>query len=179
MLINRMAGIMREQIISHTNIVHERVLINMDFDNLNAYIAGNVSEQDFFKGIRDEILNFIESINSESKSIQILGSEPAFVEFGSRRMLSLLYKYLDGEMGEWELEYILRVIEFAFEEERERVENVIFCFSDPYLNYNINEANIESAIKYLTGSIDKMILHKGKNEKLRENYHSIFHTESG
>ena len=178
MLTNQMAGIMKEHIISLTNIVHERVLINMDLSKLNAYIEGEISGRNFFEEIREEVLNFIECIRSESGSIQIIGSEPGVDEFGTRRMLSLLYKYLDGDIGEWELEYILRVIEFTFDEEDDRVESVIFSFSDPYLNFNINAANVESAIMYLTGCVESMTLHKGKGEKSRVNYQSVFHRKS-
>ena len=146
----------------------------MDLDILDAYIANEVSEEIFLEGIRTEILDFIAGINSEGNTLQIIGSRASYNEFGSSRLLSLLYKYLDGNICEWELEYILRVLEFTFEKEDERVENVIFSFSDPYLNYNINEANIKSAVKYLTGCTEKMKLLKDKNEKIRLDYDSVF-----
>lgn len=150
----------------------------MNLDVLNAYITGELNKKCFFKEIEDEVIEFMANINSGFSSVQIVGSSSNYNEFGSRQLLSLLYKYLDGEIYEWELEYILRVVEFTFEDEDERVENVIFSFSDPYLNYNINEENVESAIKYLTGCIDDLSLHKSKGEKLRINYHSVFHKES-
>lgn len=178
MLISQTVGTMKEHIINLINIVHEGVISNMDLDILNAYISSDISAEGFFAEIKDEVLSFIESIKSEKDSVQTIGSNATYNEFGIKRLLSLLYKYLDGNIYEWELEYILRVVEFEFEEEEERVENVVFNFSDPYLNYNITESNIESAIKYLTGCTKKLILQKIKDEKTRGNYQTIFENPS-
>ncbi len=145
----------------------------MNFDTLNQYLRGEIKDVEFLKEIEKEVSQFVDDIEPGHNSIQIEAGELSYREFGSGRLRALLYKYLEGELGEWDLEYILRAIEFEFEEEDEKVENVIFSFSDPYLNFNITAKNISTAIQYLSGCSEVMSLEGHRPGDMRKSYKSV------
>jgi len=146
----------------------------MNFDTLILYLKDEIEDDDFYYEIKNEVLQFIKNIETKDKSVQISGGEINYQEFGVDRLRALLYKYLEGKLGEWDLEYILRAIEFEFDEEEEKVDNVIFSFSDPYLNFNITDKNVITAIQYLSGCTDSLKLEGHSTDELRNDYKSVF-----
>ncbi|MBK7303490.1 MAG: hypothetical protein IPI90_09595 [Saprospiraceae bacterium] len=68
----------------------------------------------------------------------------------------------------------LNFIQFNFEFENEEVEEIIFSFSDPYLNFEINENNISNAIKSMEVQFSKpKFVGKTKGSILRSKYRHI------
>ncbi len=146
---------------------------NMNFILLDKYLESEQNKEYFFEDIRSELNKYIFDVKSMKGSVQIICGESNYSKFGIERLLALLNKYLKGCIGEWDLEYILTAIEFEFEDEDVKVENVIFCFSDPYLNYNITHSNISSAIAYLSDEMEALDILTSRNDKLRNGYQSI------
>lgn len=72
--------------------------------------------------------------------------------FDKQILIKILELYLEGNIGEWDLEYLLNWIEMSGYEFLENIhEKVIFIFSTPEINYPINKKNIKEAIRYLKG----------------------------
>lgn len=72
--------------------------------------------------------------------------------FDKQILIKILELYLEGNIGEWDLEYLLNWIEMSGYEFSENIhEKVIFIFSTPEINYPINKKNIKEAIRYLKG----------------------------
>jgi hypothetical protein len=147
----------------------------MNFDLLIEYLKEKIQDDLFLKSIEFEVQQFIKDVKKGHSPLQIEGEGSSYQEFGDLRLMTLLGKYLESQIGEWDLEYILRAIEYEFEEEEEKVEKVIFCFADPFLNYSISPNNIFSALKFLKGESDSMKLDDFPNQDPRKNYRTIFY----
>ncbi len=94
------------------------------------------------------------------------------------QIISLLRKYLDGHIGEWDLEYIFSVLDLAEPETDSRTEKVVFLFSGPYIGTYISPKNVKIAIDYLKGITptlepDYLPRKKPDARALRPNYRSV------
>ena len=120
-----------------------------------------------------EISNYITSIESAKTSVNIVGVDDK-ITLSRSDLIKLLNHYLDGNLYEWDLEYICSFIEFHYCDDDEKINKVLFNFSDPYLGYEINKKNVEKTILFLSNNINELELVERKNCKLREGYRSVF-----
>ena len=149
-------------------------LIDMTKKQLLKFIESRVLSSHFKNVLIAEVNEYILSVTSKHSSININGDGEINSLFTKDNLVSLFRNYLDSIIFEWELEYILNFIQFNFEFENEEVEDIIFSFSDPYLNFEINENNISNAIKSMEVQFSKpKFVGKTKGSILRSKYRHI------
>lgn len=144
-----------------------------NIDLYNFLDTGKVSKK-LSDSLSQEIKMYINDVQSKKGVKNVYGSHDFEELFSTERLIRLLYAYLDGLILEWDLEYILCYIELSFEIEEEKVEEVIFNFSDPYLGYPINSINVKNAIHFVKNETADLILYVNKDKELRKEYRSIF-----
>lgn len=146
----------------------------MKKESLFAFLNSGILDKNFVKELEEEVILYISDIQSKKGVKKIYGEYDIDYSFDRERLLVLLKTYLQNQILEWDLEYILNYIELSFDFEDEKVEEVIFNFSDPYLNFSITSANIVEAVAFLMDTITQMNLKENKELGLRGNYKSIF-----
>ncbi len=146
----------------------------MKKENLFDFIETGSFPDGFYTALREEVIEYKNAVCAQKGVKNIYGDGDSEVPFGRGKLIALLGHYLDGKIFEWDLEYILNYIDMSFENTDEKVEEVVFSLSDPYLNFPIIAENVKVAISYLEGKVDSMRLEAGKRKSLREGYRSVF-----
>ncbi|MBK9567141.1 MAG: hypothetical protein IPO37_18820 [Saprospiraceae bacterium] len=145
----------------------------MTIDNLKFFIENGKFNIDENKEFAAEISIYINSKQAKKSSINMPGNFDEL--FLSRQELSkLLTHYLNGKLHEWDLEYICSFIELHYCDDDEKINEVLFNFSDPYLGYEINKENVEMALLFLSDKNCELKLMDIKKQKLRESYKSAY-----
>lgn len=139
----------------------------MKISEIKKLIKNEMTIDSFFYSNKKEIMKFINDVKKEVSSVNIYIEEDDIIE--EEDIVKLLLLYLDGEIFEWDLEYIFRVIEMS-ENKSECIDDIAFLLSDPYLGVEVNRQNIESIIESLKGKKKITNLSKAKILKLREAY---------
>jgi len=145
-------------------------------DNLKNIIENKNKCADFLLIYKEEIEEYIRL--SQSKDSVPVYSNITVNNLTKEELTKIFELYLEDIILEWDLEYILSVLEMAYSGDDERVEELIFYFADPYLNYFINKENINLATKYLNGKIEDLKLESvsirqtQKGKGCRPNYKS-------
>jgi len=94
-------------------------------------------------------------------------------------VITLAKSYLYNKLLEWDLEYIMSILDLSYIGGDEKLEKVFYTFSDPYLGTCIDKENIRKAIDYLQGKTDELEVNylnhrlKEKKKSLRPNYKTI------
>ncbi len=143
----------------------------MEIKDICNTVTGSLSISEFLNQYRDDILYYKRASENSNESATVKYNEEVSSVFGVEMLLGLFLHYVEGNIYEWELDYILNVIEASCEDEDPRTEEIIFSFANPYLNYNISMSNIKSAINYLTNSLEELNL--DNTDRYRNNYRSI------
>ena len=163
---------MNERINFQPKVDHEN-LSKMKKDNLSKFLLREKENEKFFLSLKDEVQSYISRIQNKKDTKYIYGNDDVEKDFKRESLVLLLEQYLKNRLLEWDLEYILNFIDFSFEIEDEKTEEVVFCFSDPYLNFPLNRVNVKEAIIFLRDEKDSMSLHD-PDKILRKDYKSIF-----
>ena len=108
---------------------------------------------DFLESIELELSEYIRTRRKFGASSHIVFEGELHPDDIDQNSLVLIMKnYLNGELGEWELEYLFKWIEMAeVFENNEKIEKILFNFSTPEINYPINSDNIKEALSFLKG----------------------------
>lgn len=150
----------------------------MNYQKLQDFISNKINGEDFIFFHENEILNYIN--NSSDKDIDSVPiySNVSLSDFKVEDLIYILELYLNDDIFEWDLEYLLSFLELSYIGENEKIEEVIFNFANPYLNYYISKENISQAIKYLKNKNLNLYLEgvnirkKQKGRDYRPNYKS-------
>lgn len=146
----------------------------MKSEDLDSYLRTDVLGECFELSLREEVNAYIQSTLSSKSSILISGDFSPDWNFTRGVLISLLTKYLNGELLEWDLEYVVSVLEMHCESEDEKMDEILFNFSDAYLGYSINESNVRQAISFLLDQSSQLEMSAESSDKLREGYRSVF-----
>lgn len=142
--------------------------------DLMKFIESGKMNKTLFDELKNEVLSYIDNTTSGKGSVYIYGDNETEEQFDRHYLITLLQYYLNNIILEWELEYILNYLEFSFEITDEKVEEVIFNFSDPYLNYPINTENVKKAIYFLCNKSKELKLKSQSGKELRPKYKTLF-----
>lgn len=168
---------MKEHFINPIHLGEQEKIKIMKYSDLKLLINMKYTCNYFLNNYRKEILEYIKCAKSD-KNVRtiIIDYDEASTKLKVSDLIIILDLYLNNSIGEWELEYILSSLE-VLEIDNERIENVIFNFSNPYLNTYISYENISRAIKYLKKESLNLKLEvldiKQKRTNFRPNYKSI------
>lgn len=146
----------------------------MILESLEKFIETGEFTLEHTHSFKNEISNYINEIKSESSSVSVHGDFNGDFHFDRLKLISLLSHYLDGKVYEWDTEYMMSIIEFNYEGADEKIEEVLFNFSDPYLGYPITYDNVSNTIKYLIDDSKELCLESQKGIELRKGYRSYF-----
>jgi len=145
----------------------------MNVLHLIEYLNYKVNKEELISSLKTEVLDYVTSLKRKGGTASINVSDNfSDLFFTSKNLETLLSLYLDKELLEWDLEYILNTIELSGIEYDKKVEDVIFSLSAHEINMPINRSTIETCLKYLKGEI-KSINYR-PNRKEEHDYHSIF-----
>ncbi len=140
---------------------------------MTSFIKKGYFTDEFSLEFKNEIHSYIEEVMTKKGSVQISGYVDEEDEYFSRLdLIALLTYYLDRLIFEWDLEYMLRFLEFNIDDNDEKINEVLFNFSDPYLGYPINDQNVEKSISFLLDKTCQLDLTEEK--ELRKGYRSVF-----
>ncbi|NCT19296.1 MAG: hypothetical protein CO068_00900 [Flavobacteriaceae bacterium CG_4_9_14_0_8_um_filter_34_30] len=145
-----------------------KMLINVIQNRIDICVYLNFHEK--------EIISYINS--SKFKDSVPIYSNENFIKLNRDNLINILKLYLNKKILEWDLEYILSNLELIYNGVDEKVDEVLYSFSNPYLNYFISSKNITEAIKYLKNKKEIMELNftdfrlKQKGIEIRPNYNS-------
>ncbi len=114
------------------------------------FIHKGIDVSNFLTQIQSEINEFIRTKQIDGAS-SIISVEGKLKDVSSEDFITLFTIYIEGEIGEWELSYILQWLEMIEPEFNAVQEEIVSVFSTPEINYPISKKNIEEAIKVLRG----------------------------
>lgn len=123
------------------------------------------------KPLKNEVLKYIRTrkIDGASSHIYVEGE---LGSFNKEQLIGLFSLYLEGELREWDLEYILQWLKMSELEFDDEIENIIFIFSVPEINYPISKKNITHVLQLLKGE-NTSLNFKDTSFKI-DDYRSIF-----
>ena len=143
--------------------------------DLIQFLDNGAITKDCFDILEREISLYIVDVKSQKGVKNIYSQDDIEYPFSRDRLVRLLNSYLEEKILEWDLEYLSSYIELSFEIEDEKIEEVLFNFSDPHLGYPITSKNVKDSISFLQDSIDNLALcGDTSNKELRSGYRSKF-----
>ncbi len=132
----------------------------------------------FLKKNKNEILKYINDSQNGKGTVNVSSDfTEVFNPISRLELIDLLKLYINEYLLEWELEYILNSID-GCDFDDEKMEEVIYNLANPYLNFHINNENVNQAIKYLEKESLNLYLksvglkNKQKGKNIRPNYKS-------
>jgi|SRR5690606_3227957 len=149
----------------------------MNFNDLRLLVDNKDAFLEFFASNKQEIVDYIDASKSNKPKDIPLDFMDVGKPITQKDLITLLEFYLKGYLLEWDLEYILNSLD-GCDIEDEKVEEVIFNFGNPYLNYHISIENVNRAIRYLKNEMLNLqldgvdIKSKQQNKDYRPNYKS-------
>lgn len=143
----------------------------MDLKYLVDFIRGKALKEGFLSSVKKEIQEYVKSLNEGKNTSNLIVSNEDFdLDFKLNDLTKLLELYLNNDILEWDLEYILNVLDMCSWEFEDKVQEVIFNMSTPEINFPINQENINTCIKYLEDKTEKLEL----KSLTRISYSSVF-----
>jgi len=148
----------------------------MNFRILSDFLRGRVNRGIFLSSIEKEMKEYIES-NKKSRSSSSVSLNTSDIQshFSEVDLMYLLTKYLDREILEWELSYILTALDlgskFGSISVDERCDEICFNLAMPEIP--ITRENIQSCINFLSGKENRLKLKSKQGFRPATEYRSI------
>lgn len=113
---------------------------------------------DFVSSNIDDIRQYATALQNEQTSSITCGHD---VVCNPRVFAEAVFElYLLNQIGEWETEYLLLMLEFSdtFDEnEPEYIQEIIFNLSSPILGYGVSKSNIKKALSIFRSPKDVLV----------------------
>lgn len=118
------------------------------------FLRKKIDAEDLLESIKVELKDYIRTRNKlgASNSIIFEGDLKPY-DLNKQYIIYLFRNYLENNLGEWDLEYLIQWIQMTEIFDGSVIEELVFIFSTPEINYPINKANISEAIRFLDGDI--------------------------
>lgn len=97
--------------------------------------------------IRENIISYRDGISRDASVASVV--LPDNFAINNSSIKQILNLYLDGQIGEWEVEYMAVSIELSDLELNELEEEVLFNLSSPELGYGVSNVNASTAKRLL------------------------------
>jgi len=148
----------------------------MNWKEINIFSEEGTMSKSFYDSLKRGVIQYKNAVLSgHGSKIVFAEGIPQKDVLKCEDLVSILNCYLKGVIKEWDLEYLLLVLELSFDDFEDKVEDVIFSFSDPVLGYPINVYNINTAISFLNSHSDLCDFSTVENDDfVRSMYMSIF-----
>lgn len=138
------------------------------------FLQSKIKKEDFLITIQIEVKEYIHDRLKKDKSHIYVSDMDNTYTIDNGELIKLLTLYLNEELYEWDIEYLLNTLDFANIESSIKAQKVIYILSTPEVNYFINQELIKKCIEYLEGVTNKLNITLSIINKSSKNYRTVF-----